>query len=73
MWGIYGMRPSTPEERSVLGCLWLLVLAGWIGVSLYASVRTGFADERATTPLAVGVVLAAVTACVRWVLRRSVG
>ena len=70
MLGFYGMQPSTPEERSVLGCLWMLILAGVIGVSLYACIRTGFRDGRATTPLAMAVVLAGVTAVIRLALRR---
>jgi len=73
MWGIYyGMRPSTPEERTVLGCLWVVFLVGLIGVSLYACIRTGFRDARGTTPLAVGVTLAGLSLIVRWALRRWV-
>ena len=73
MWGLYGVRPTTPEERSVLGCLWVLFLIGLIGVSLYACIRTGFRDSRGTTPLAVGVTLAGLTVVVRRGLSRWVG
>ena len=73
MWGLYGVRPTTPEERSVLGCLWVLLLAGLIAVSLYACIRTGFRDARGTTPLVVGIVLAGLTAFIRSALPRWVG
>jgi hypothetical protein len=48
----------------------VVFLAVLIGLSLYASIRTGFRDARGTTPLAAGTVLGGLTMAARWALRR---